>query len=59
MAEKPHAMILEAADETGPPIKTFPKAASVAMSRQVGAALDMDDPPGPGGIGEAPALPLI
>jgi hypothetical protein len=56
MAEKPHAMILEAENETGPPIKTFPKAASVAMSRQVGAALDMDDPPGPGGKGKAPAL---
>ena len=57
MAEKPHAMILEAADETGLPIKTFPKAAPVAISRQVGAALGMDDPPGPGGKEEAPALP--
>ena len=56
MAEKPHAMILEAANETGPPIKTFPKAAPVTISRQVGAALDMDDPPGPGGKGKAPAL---
>ncbi len=56
MAEKPHAMILEAADETGLPIKTFPKAAPVTISSQVGAALDMDDPPGPGGNGKAPAL---
>jgi hypothetical protein len=56
MAEKPHAMILEAPHETELPIKTFPKAAPVAISRQVGAALDMDDPPGPGGKGKAPAL---
>ena len=56
MAEKPRFMILEAADETGLPIKTFPKAAPVAISRQIGAALDMDDPPGPGGKGKAPAL---
>ena len=59
MAEKPHAMILEAPHETELPIKTFPKAASVAMSRQAGAALDMDDPPGPGGKGKAPALSWI
>ncbi len=57
MAEKPHVMILEAADETGLPIKTFPDAAPVAISGQVGAALDMDDPPDPGGKGKAPALP--
>jgi hypothetical protein len=57
MAEKPHAMILEAADETGLPIETFPKAAPVTISSQVGAALDMDDPPGPGGKGKASALP--
>jgi hypothetical protein len=57
MAEKPHAMILEAADETGLSIKTFPEAAPATISGRVGAALDMDDPPGPGGKGKAPALP--
>ena len=46
-------MILEGTDETGLPIKTFPKAAP----SQIGAALDMDYPPGPGGKGKAPALP--
>jgi hypothetical protein len=53
MAEKPHAMILEAADETGLPIKTFPNAAPVTLAR----VLDIDDPPNRGGKGKASALP--
>ena len=46
-------MILEAADETGLPIKTFPKAAPVTLAR----FLDIDYPPEPGGKGKASALP--
>jgi hypothetical protein len=52
MAEKPYVMILEAPDETGLPIKTFPKAAPVTLAW----VLDIDDPPDRGGKGKASAL---
>jgi hypothetical protein len=56
----------DVAGETGMPFETFPDAAprTTEPARQAVSAVsarirDMDDPPGSGGIGEAPALPLI